>query len=77
MRTLYWFGVIKVARFLSHVHPPAANWLGYRSGLVLGPEWKDWIVKPDGIVDPDAAREGPGCEDTQVKGFLTRTPVGV
>jgi len=34
MRTLYWFGVIKVARFLAHVHPPAANWFGYRTGLI-------------------------------------------
>jgi hypothetical protein len=25
----------------------------HRDRRVLGPEWKDWIIKPDGIVDPD------------------------
>jgi Phage protein len=25
----------------------------HRDRRVLGPEWKGWILKPDGIVDPD------------------------
>jgi hypothetical protein len=38
MRTLYWFAVIKVARGLGHIHPPAANWFGEKTGLVAALE---------------------------------------
>lgn len=25
----------------------------HRDRRVLGPQWRDWIIKPDSIVDPD------------------------